>query len=309
MIDLSVQIGALSLCSPIIAASGTFGYGLEYDGLVDWGLVGAVCVKGLSVEPWQGHPAPRMVETPGGMLNAIGLQNVGVEAFVRDKLPALGELRSRGPRIIANCWGDEPDEYVAVAEKLSGHEGIDALELNIACPNKSDWGCIPAADPDRAASIVERVRSRTDLPLWVKLTPNVTDVAAVARAVAGAGADAISLVNTLKAMAIDARTRRPLLTNVTGGLSGPAIKPVALFMTWDVARAVEIPVIGGGGISSGEDAAEFLEVGAAAVQVGTANLYDPAAPSRIAEELDEFCEALGETRVAALTGTFTPEPA
>lgn len=304
MSDLGVKVGSLDLVSPVVAASGTYGYGLEYDGLVDWSLVGAVCVKGLSCEPYAGHPAPRMVETPAGMLNAIGLQNVGIDAFAREKLPALRALRAQGPKVVANCWGNLPDEYEKVVAALDALDGVDAVELNLACPNKSDWQCIPAADPAKAAEIVRLVRSRTERPLWVKLTPNVSDIAAVARAVVEQGADAVSLVNTLKGMAVDARTRRPLLSNVTGGLSGPAIKPVALYMTWEVTRAVDVPVIGGGGIVSGEDAVEFLEVGACAVQIGTANLYDPAAPARIAGEIGELLESMGEATATGLIGSL-----
>jgi len=302
--DLRARVGSLELVSPVIAAAGTYGYGLEYDGLVDWAKVGAICVKGLSCKPWEGHPAPRMLETPAGMLNAIGLQNIGVDAFARDKLPALREIRAKGPKIVANCWADVPDEYERVVGMLDALDGVDAIELNLACPNKGDTDCIPAADPAKAAEIVRLVRPHTSGPLWVKLTPNVTDVAAVARAVEDAGADAISLVNTLKAMAVDARTRRPLLTNITGGLSGPAIKPIALYMVWEVSRAVRVPVIGGGGVVSGEDLVEFLEVGASAVQIGTANLYDPAAPARITGEVAALLESMGESAVADLIGSL-----
>jgi dihydroorotate dehydrogenase (NAD+) catalytic subunit len=302
--DLRAKVGSLELVSPVIAAAGTYGYGLEYDGLVDWSKVGAICVKGLSCQPWEGHPAPRMIETPAGMLNAIGLQNVGVEAFARDKLPALREIREQGPRIVANCWADFPEQYESVVGMIDGLDGVDAIELNLACPNKGDTDCIPASDAGKAAEIVRLVRPHTAKPLWVKLTPNVTDVSAVAHAVEDAGADAISLVNTLRGMAIDARTRRPLLTNVVGGLSGPAIKPVALYMVWQVSRAVRVPVIGGGGAVSGEDVVEFLEVGASAVQVGTASLYDPAAPARITGEVSEFLQSMGESSVADVTGTL-----
>jgi len=297
LIDLSTSVGALALASPVIAASGTYGYGVEYDGLVDWSLVGAVSVKGLSAEPSRGHPAPRMVETPGGMLNAIGLQNIGVDAFVRDKLP---RLRTTGTRIVANCWGNTLAEYERVVERLDGVEGIDALELNLSSPNKREWGRLPSADPTVTAEIVTAARRRTRLPLWVKLTPNVTDVTEIARAAADAGADALSLINTLKGMAIDVEARAPVLANVSGGLSGPAIKPVALHMVYETARSVSVPIVGVGGIVSGRDAVEFLMAGASAVQVGTASLYDPAAPARIAREIRDVLEQVGETSVAGV---------
>jgi len=299
-----VTVGSLELVSPVVAASGTYGYGAEFDGLVDWSLVGAISVKGLSSSPCDGNPAPRMIETPAGMLNAIGLQNVGVDAFARDKLPRLREIRSAGPRVIANCWGNAPEEYEDVVARLDDLDGVDAIELNLACPNKSDWDCIPAANARAAADIVSRVRPRTSRPLWVKLTPNVTDIAEIARAVVEAGADVVSLVNTLKAMAVDVETRRPLLTNVTGGLSGPAIKPVALYMVWETCKAVDVPVVGGGGAVSGEDVLEFLTVGASAVQIGTASLYDPAAPSRIAGEVEQRLRTLGEPSASGVIGTL-----
>ena len=301
MPDLKTAVGAVGLATPVIAASGTYGYGVEYLGLVDWRLLGAVVVKGLSLNPSSGHAAPRMVETAAGMLNAIGLQNIGVEAFVRDKLP---RLRATGARIVVNCWGNTVEDYEGVAERLDDVEGIDALELNMSSPNKREWGRPPASDPAAASEIVQRVRRRTRLPLWVKLTPNVTDITAVARSVESAGADAISLINTLKGMAVDVRSRRPVLANVTGGLSGPAIKPVALYMVYEVCRAVSVPVVGCGGIFSGTDALEFLVVGAKAVQVGTASLYDPNAPARIARELDELLEQMGEPSVSHVIGSL-----
>jgi len=299
--DLRTAVGAVELATPVIAASGTYGYGVEYDGLVDWSLVGGVSVKGLSLHPSKGHPAPRMLETAAGMLNAIGLQNIGAEAFIRDKLPRLREL---GTRIIVNCWGNTPEEYEQVVERLDEVQGIDVLEINMSSPNKREWGRPPASDPRTAAEVIGRVRARTRLPVWAKLTPNVTDIVAIARAVADAGADAVTLINTLKAMAIDVRTRRPVLSNVTGGLSGPAIKPVALHLVHEVCKAVPLPVVGCGGIWSGTDALEFLIVGASAVQVGTANLYDPAAPARIARELDQALQGLGESSARAVIGSL-----
>jgi dihydroorotate dehydrogenase (NAD+) catalytic subunit len=301
MANLKTAVGAVELATPVIAASGTYGYGVEYLGLVDWSLLGAVVVKGLSLHPSAGHAAPRMVETAAGMLNAIGLQNIGVEAFVREKLP---RLRGTGTRIIVNCWGNTPEEYEGVAERLDQVEGIDALELNMSSPNKREWGRPPASDPAVAGEIVQRVRRRTRLPLWVKLTPNVTDITTVARSVESAGADAISLINTLKGMAVDVRSRRPVLANVTGGLSGPAIKPVALYMVYEVCRAVTVPVVGCGGIFSGTDALEFLLVGAKAVQIGTASLYDPGAPARIAHELERALIENGESSVDEIIGSL-----
>jgi dihydroorotate dehydrogenase (NAD+) catalytic subunit len=299
--DLRVSVGSLELATPVIAASGTYGYGVEYFGLVNWSLLGGVSVKGISLEPSAGHPAPRMVETAAGMLNAIGLQNIGAEAFVRDKLPAL---RQTGARIIVNCWGNTPEAYAAVVERLSDAEGIDALEINMSSPNKREWGRPPAADAQSAADIIARVRARTRLPVWAKLTPNVTDISVIARAVEAAGADALVLINTLKAMAVDIRTRRPRLANVTGGLSGPAIKPVALYQVYEACKAVRIPVVGCGGIFSGDDALEFLIVGASAIEVGTASLYDPGAPSRIAGEIDAKLGELGERSVGGVIGSL-----
>ena len=300
MADLSATVGSLALRTPVIAASGTFGYGVEYDGLIDWSLVGGVSVKGLSVNPSQGHRAPRMVETPAGMLNAIGLQNIGVDRFLTEKLPVL---RTTGTRVIVNCWGNTTAEYEAVVEKLDAAPGIDALELNLSSPNKREWGVLPSSDPTITGEIVRAARKRTRLPLWVKLTPNVTDIVSIARAAADAGADALTLINTLRGMAIDLEKRAPVLSNTTGGLSGPAIKPVALYMVYEVARSVSVPIVGVGGISTGEDAAEFIAAGASAVQVGTASLYDPAAPARIAQQLASVLDRLGESSVKSLVGT------
>ncbi|MBP1689634.1 MAG: dihydroorotate dehydrogenase family protein, partial [Deltaproteobacteria bacterium] len=274
--------GGLRLRNPVIAASGTFGYGLEFAGVTDLRALGAIVVKGLSLEPNRGHPAPRIVETPAGMLNAIGLQNIGVRAFIESKLP---QLRAFGTPIVANCWGHEPKEFGEVAARLSDAEGLAAIEINISCPNKREWGRIIATDLELTREVVRLVRTRCRLPMWVKLSPNVTDIASFARVAEEEGADAISLINTLLGMAVDLERRRPALTNVTGGLSGPAIKPVALRMVHEVARAVGIPVIGMGGIGSGDDALEFLLVGARAVQVGTASFTDPCATERIAAEV------------------------
>lgn len=300
-VDTRVTVGAVTLPNAVVAASGTFGYGLEFAGLVDLGAVGAIGVKGLSVRPYDGKPAPRLIETAAGMLNAIGLQNVGVDAFLRDRLPAL---QARGARVVANFWGDSAEEFAECAVRLDGAPGIVALELNAASPNRPEWGGILAADPSALATLVRAVRPRVRLPLWVKLSPNVADIVAVGRAAEGEGADALCAINTLRGMAVDATTRRPRLRSVTGGLSGPAIKPVALAMVHALARGVGIPVIGIGGIRSGEDAVEFLCCGARAVQVGTATFYDPAAPVRIAEEIRTWCDGHGVAAVADLVGTL-----
>jgi dihydroorotate dehydrogenase (NAD+) catalytic subunit len=280
---LAVDVGAgLVLENPVVAASGTFGYGVEFAGVVDLAALGAIVVKGLSLEPSRGHAAPRLLETPAGMMNAIGLQNIGVEAFLATKLP---QLVGYGTPIVANCWGNTPEEFGEVAARLSGANGIAAIEVNISSPNKREWGRIIATDLAMTREVVRTVRAHCRLPLWVKLSPNVTDIASFAVAAEEEGADAISLINTLMGMTIDVDRRRPALANVTGGLSGPAIKPVALRMVHQVVRAVKVPVIGIGGIRSGIDALEFLLLGARAVQVGTASFTDPGATVRIAAEI------------------------
>jgi dihydroorotate dehydrogenase (NAD+) catalytic subunit len=301
-VDTAVQVGAVALPTPVIAASGTFGYGTEFAGLVDLRAVGAISVKGLSLRPYPGKPAPRLVETPAGMLNAIGLQNVGVESFLRERLPALV---AAGARVVANFWGDSPEEFAECAARLDGAPGVVGLELNAASPNRPEWGSILAADPRALAGIVRAVRPRVRTPLWVKLSPNVADIVAVARAVEAEGADALTAINTLKGMAFDLLTRRPKLASVTGGLSGPAIKPVALRMVMELARAVKIPVVGVGGIRTGEDALEFLCAGASAVQVGTATFYDPKAPVRVANEMAAWCRRNGVRAVRDVIGTLT----
>jgi len=301
-VDTRVSIGSVGLPNPVLAASGTFGYGTEYAGLVDLAAIGALCVKGLSLRPAPGKPAPRLVETPGGVLNAIGLQNIGVDAFLRERLPAL---HAAGARVVANFWGDSPEEFAEVAARLDGAPGIVALELNASSPNRPEWGGILATDPVALADIVARVRARVRAPLWVKLSPNVGDVTVVGRAAAEAGADALCAINTLRGTAIDLETRRPRLASGSGGLSGPAIKPVALHMVRQLAGAVAIPVIGIGGITTGEDALEFLCCGARAVQVGTATLYDPRAPLRVADEIAGWCARHGVRAVADVIGTVT----
>jgi dihydroorotate dehydrogenase (NAD+) catalytic subunit len=300
-VDLAVDVGTVALPTPVIAASGTFGYGTEFGGLTALGGIGAISVKGLSLAPYPGKPAPRLVETPAGMLNAIGLQNIGVEAFVRERLPAL---HAAGARVVANFWGDSAEEFAACAERLDGQPGIVALELNAASPNRPEWGGILATDPAALAAIVRAVRARVRSPLWVKLSPNVSDVTTIGRAAEAEGADALCAINTLRGMAIDAAARRPRLASVTGGLSGPAIKPVALAMVHALARAVRIPVVGLGGIRTGEDVAEFLVAGASAVQVGTATFYDPRAPERIARDLARWCRRHGVASARELIGTL-----
>ena len=300
-VDTSVAVGAVRLPNPVIAASGTFGYGTEFAGLVDLGALGALAVKGLSLRPAAGKPAPRLVETPGGMLNAIGLQNIGVEAFLAGRLPAL---RAAGARVVANFWGDSPEEFAECAARLDGAPGVVALELNASSPNRPEWGSILATDPQALAAIVRAVRARVRAPLWVKLSPNVGDITRVGRAAEAEGADALTAINTLRATAVDVATRRARLASGTGGLSGPAIKPVALRMVHELARAVRIPLVGVGGIMTGEDALEFLCCGARAVQVGTAIFYDPRAPLRIAEEMARWCRAHGVGAISDVIGTL-----
>ncbi len=296
---LGVIVAGVKMTSPVMTASGTFGYGREYAGLVDIAKLGAVVVKGTSLEPWTGNPPPRTVETAAGMLNSIGLENPGVEHVLREELPWLAVF---GVPIIVNIVGRTVDEYAEVARRLEGAPGVAALEANISCPNVKEGGLAFGADPGSAAAVVEAVRRASSLPLIVKLTPNVSDVAALARSVVDAGADAVSLINTLVGMAIDAETGRPLLPRETGGLSGPAVKPVALAMVYRVAQAVAVPVIGMGGIRTGRDAVEFLMAGASAVAVGTAVFIDPQAPLRVAEEIAGFLDRRGLRHVRDLVG-------
>ena len=302
-VDTRVTVGAVTLPNPVVAASGTFGYGLEFAGIVDLAAIGAICVKGLSLAPYAGKPPPRLVECPAGMLNAIGLQNIGVQEFLRDRLPAL--VRT-GARVVANFWGDSPEEFAECAARLDGAPGLIALELNAASPNRPEWGGIIASDPAALSAVVRAVRRRVRLPLWVKLSPNVSDITAVGRAVEAEGADALCAINTLRGLAVDLETRRPRLRSVTGGLSGPAIKPVALAMVYALAGSVRVPVVGIGGIRSGEDALEFLCCGARAVQVGTATFYDPRAPLEIAREMARWCAQHGLPAVTDLVGTLAP---
>ncbi len=287
-VDLSVNLGrGLVLPNPIMTASGTFGYGEEASEYFDISLLGAVVVKGISAEPRPGNPPPRVVETPSGMLNSIGLQNVGMEAFISDKMPLLKDV---GARVIVNVLGSSVEEYARVCERLDGVEGVSALEINISCPNVKEGGVQFGMKESLAAGLVKVLREVTGLHLMVKLSPNCGDIAGMALAVEEAGADSVSLINTITGMVIDVRTRRPVLGGVVGGLSGPAIRPVALRMVHEVFRAVKIPVVGIGGIMEGEHALQFFLAGASAVQVGTATFIDPLAPLLILEYLDEYLQ-------------------
>ena len=299
--DLSVRIGSLTLPNPLIAASGCFGYGLEYAEIVDLASLGGVAVKGLFLEAREGHPPRRIVETPSGMLNAIGLQGIGVHRFIADRLPAL---RERQARVIVNVCGTTIDEYVEVAKALSQAEGVSALELNISCPNIKEGGIQFGCSLTGTHAVTSAVRKATALPIIPKLTPNVTDVASFAKAAEDAGADAVSLVNTFLAMAIDVETRRPRLSNVLGGLSGPAIRPIAVRMVWECFQIVRIPIIGMGGIMDARDALEFMIAGASAVQVGTANFTDPFVWGKIHDGLTAYMTRHRIERLADLVGTL-----
>jgi dihydroorotate dehydrogenase (NAD+) catalytic subunit len=299
-VDLSVTIGRLTLKNPLIAASGCFGYGVEYAELVDLSSLGGVAVKGLFLTEREGHPAPRIVETPAGMLNAIGLQGIGVRRFVDEKLP---ELRARRATVIVNVCGTTLDEYVEVSKILSDAEGVDAIELNISCPNIKEGGIQFGCSLTGTFDVVNAVRKATRLPLIPKLTPNVTDVSSFARAAEDAGADAVSLVNTFLAMVIDVETRRPKISNGVGGLSGPAIRPIAVRMVWECRQAVRIPIIGMGGIADARDALEFMIAGASAVQVGTANFVDPLIWPKLLDGIRAFMERHQIARVSDLVGT------
>jgi dihydroorotate dehydrogenase (NAD+) catalytic subunit len=299
--DLSVNIAGISLRNPVMTASGTFGYGEEFAEYVDLEKIGAIVTKGLSLKPKAGNPMPRIIETPGGMLNAIGLQNVGIETFIREKVPFL---RGISTPVIVNFFGNTVDEYAALAEKLDAIPEVAGIEVNISCPNVKHGGIVFGIDPKSANSVVRAVREATIKPLIVKLSPNVTDIVEMAQACAEADADALSLINTITGMAIDLKTRRPALANMTGGLSGPAIKPVALRMVWQVSRAVKLPIIGIGGITTATDALEFLLAGATAVQVGTANFMSPAASQRIAEDMEKYLHENGINDVKELIGAL-----
>ena len=301
MPDLSVQIGSLTLRNPVIAASGCFGYGLEYAPVIDLSTLGGVAVKGLFLAEREGHAPPRIVETPAGMLNAIGLQGIGVHRFVAEKLP---ELRRLGATVIVNICGSTIDEYCEIARVLDDAEGVGAIELNISCPNIKEGGIQFGCSLTGTHDVVSAVRRATRLPLIPKLTPNVTDVASFARAAEEAGADAVSLVNTFLAMAIDVETRQPKLTNVVGGLSGPAIRPIAIRMVWECRQAVTLPILGMGGIATAEDALEFIIAGASAVQVGTQNFVDPLIWTKVIDGIDDYLTRHRLARVADLVGTI-----
>jgi dihydroorotate dehydrogenase (NAD+) catalytic subunit len=299
--SLEVRLGPLKLKNPIVTASGTFGYGTEFLPFVDLGRLGGLCVKGLSLKPRKGNPPPRTFETPAGMINAIGLANVGVEEFVASKLPAL---RPYGTAVIANIFGETLEEYVEVARIASSGEGLAALELNISCPNTERGGMIFGCDPDATRRVVGAVRKVTPLPLIVKLTPNVTDILSIARAAVEAGADILSLVNTFLGIVVDAERRELVLANGAGGVSGPAIKPQALYLVHRVCRQMKVPVMGMGGIMTATDALEFLMVGARAVQVGTANFIDPASSMKILDGLIEALGRMGASDVNDVVGSL-----
>ncbi len=299
--DLRTDIGGLVLENPVMTASGTFGYGAEFDGLVDLKRLGAIVVKGVSLQPSAGNPPPRIVETACGMLNAIGLENVGLDAFITDKLPFLTQL---GVPLIVNIYGKTVEEYARLAGLIDALAAVAAVEVNISCPNVSAGGIAFGVNPMAAAGVVQAVRAQTSKPLMVKLTPNVTDVVEIARSCQAAGADSLSLINTLSGMAIDSERRRPRLANIIGGLSGPAIKPVALRMVWQVAAAVDIPVIGIGGIFTATDALEFIIAGAAAIQVGTANFVNPAATTDMIDGLIDYMQRHEIARMQELIGSL-----
>jgi len=300
--DMKVSLAGLELVNPVIAASGTFGYGIEFEEIVSLERLGGFVTKGISLQPMAGHAAPRLIQTAAGMLNAIGLQNLGVEEFIVKKLAPLA--RYPLAKVIVNIFGYTVGEYIQVIERLNQADGITAYELNVSCPNVHAGGMAFGSDPGSLEYLVSRARSASSRPLIVKLSPNVTSIANMAKIAADAGADAISMTNTFLAMSIDTETRRPRLTNVTGGLSGPAIKPIALRMVYETARAVRIPIIGIGGIVTPEDAVEFLLAGATAIQVGTASYADPRATERLAKGLESWCRSHNVEKVSTLTGAI-----
>jgi dihydroorotate dehydrogenase (NAD+) catalytic subunit len=305
-VDLTTRIGSLTLKNPLIAASGCFGYGIEYADVVDLSELGGVAVKGLFLTEREGHPPPRIVETPAGMLNAIGLQGIGVHRFIRERLP---ELRERRAVVLVNICGSTLDEYVEIARILSDVDGVAALELNISCPNIKEGGIQFGCSLTGTYDVVSAIRKVTRLPLIPKLTPNVTSVASFARAAEDAGADAVSLVNTFLAMAIDVETRRPKLSNVVGGLSGPAIRPIAVRMVYECRQQVKIPIIGMGGITDARDALEFIIAGAAAVQIGTANFVDPFIWGKVLDGIRAYMARHRVGRISDLVGTVDTETA
>jgi dihydroorotate dehydrogenase (NAD+) catalytic subunit len=299
--QMRVDIGGIKIKNPVMTASGTFGYASEFEELIDLNRLGAIVVKGLSLEPSRGNPPPRIVETPCGMLNAIGLENVGLAAFVKEKLPFL---RGLDTPIFVNIYGKSTKEYAELAARLEDIDGVSGIEVNISCPNVKSGGMAFGAYPESAAEVVRAIRKQTTKPLMVKLSPNVTDITKIAKSVEAEGADSISLINTITGMAIDIETRRPKIANITGGLSGPAIKPVALRMVWQVAQAVNVPVIGIGGIMTTKDALEFLIAGAVAVQIGTANFINPHATIDIIDGIEAFMMERNITDIADIIATL-----
>ena len=297
--DLSIELAGIRLRNPVIAASGTFGYGEEFARFVDLKRIGAVIVKGTSARPIAGNKPPRLFPTPSGMLNSIGLENIGVDAFIRDKMPFL---RSAGRSVIVNVFGFAEDEYMEVVEKLNGCDGIAAYELNISCPNTKHGGMVFGTDPQLTRNLTNVLKSRSTRPLFVKLSPNVTDIVEMARAAEDGGADALTVANTYLAMAIDTETFKPRIGNITGGLSGPAIRPITVRMVYQCAKVVKIPVIGLGGIFAAEDAVEYFLAGAQAVQIGTANFQDPKAPLHVLDGLARFLQKRGMSSVRELVG-------
>lgn len=302
MLDTKVTLAGVELSNPILVPSGTFGFGREYGEMFDLSQLGAICVKGLTLHAREGNPAPRIAETPMGILNSVGLQNPGVDAFVARELPFL---RRFDARIIANISGNTPEEYGVMCEKLS-QAGVDMIEVNISCPNVKAGGMAYGTDPKLAAEVTAVAKTHASVPVMVKLSPNVTDITVIARAVAEAGADALSLINTLRGMRIDVNSRRPILKMNTGGLSGPAVFPVAVRMVWEVHNAVDLPIVGMGGVSTGAQAAELMLAGASAVAVGTASFADAYAPLRVRRELEDWAAAQGLSTLRELTGAVRP---
>ncbi len=301
-VDLSVELAGIRLKNPVVAASGTFGFGREYGQFFGLSELGAICCKGLTLHPRKGNPPPRIAETPMGMLNSVGLQNPGVDAFIADELPLL---RRHDVKVIANISGSTPEEYGVMCEKLS-EAGVDMIEVNISCPNVKAGGLAYGTRPDLAAEVTREAKRHARVPVMVKLSPNVTDITEIAKAAADAGADALSLINTLRGMRIDVNTHRPILKMNTGGLSGPAVLPVAVRMVWEVANAVDLPILGMGGVSTGEDAAQLMLAGASAVAVGTALFADPYAPLKVRDGLADIAAKQGLSTVRALTGGVQP---
>ena len=299
--DLTTNVGGVSLRNPVMTASGTFGYGREYSPVVDLNRLGGIVVKGLSLSPEKGNPPPRIAETPCGMLNAIGLENVGIDAFVEKKMPYL---RTLATSTWVNIYGKTMEEYAELARRIEGIEGISGIELNISCPNVKTGGVAFGVDARTAYEVVRAVRKKTTRPLMVKLSPNVTDIKQIARSAIDGGADALSLINTITGMAIDIHRRRPKIANITAGLSGPAIKPIALRMVWQVARMSEVPVVGIGGIATAEDALEFIIAGAAAIQIGTANFIDPAVSMRIVDGIESYMIDHGIRSLTEIIGSL-----